>query len=352
MSLRINNSIYHKLTVGRLKKKSFQILKDTSLAIALLFAIIKSPSLWIGLDKVSKKLHLTAVPVANTDLNYALKKEVPDEIKTFLWSKRGLNQKNIIQQKGNCQIMSNIIASTFKEENLKKLESMIEVTDYNLDTRNFYINFAVNINGKRIPVPYNDLINQNLTYNESVPQGPHVLACAIERELKENYLPNPTNYTSASTATFITNKDYSLLLLPVMSDDSLIEVLKQAPNEIVLVGSYAELNNFERIVVNIVNFETNLIEQPSKNGVILQHSYAVKGYKNKNGKHLVTITTYGANGNDEITLTLDELRKNMRDITAPTKTFNYIDSRSAWTYLVLLALIVASRKVINGLEAK
>ena len=323
-------------------KSPLELVSGVLTGVVISFAIAKSPSLWLGLDEVSKRLHHSAVPTIPQNEIVSSQQQIPEEIKTFLWSKEGLNQKNIMQYKGNCQIIANVIAATFTDEGLKKLESLIEVADYNLDKNNFYVNFTVNINGKKIPVQYRDLINSSSFFYSKDPHAPHVLAYAIEKELSENYLPNPGGYTSESTATFITNKNYSINILPVMSDASLIDILKNAPNEIVTVGTYPE-DNMLKIFTGVYNpFQTN----SSNKNITLSHEYAVKDYKYKNGQHLVTL----AASNEEVTITLDELRANILTITAPAKTFNFFDLRTAETYLISLLTLIALKGTISGLE--
>lgn len=323
------------------KSRVKEITRDTLTLAIFSIAMIKTPPMWLLSNEIAKQFNASAsaVPPATKE-----QENLPQDIKTFLWSNDGLQQNEVIQNKDNCQIMANIIASTFTEEGRRRLESMIEVTDYNLDYRNFYINFNVNINGKKIPVSYDDLINESPSLDHwgyNYPQAPYVLAYAVEKELEENYLPNPDGYTAESTSTFFTNKDYSTLMVPVMSDASLIEVLKQAPNEIVCVGSYPKLSDTERAVINILKMEPEIIEHPSKNDVVLNHEFAVKNYKYENGEHLITLVAYH---NQEVTLTLEEFRKNILTITAPTKSFNIIDSRAMWTYGISIMLIIALNK--------
>lgn len=349
MSLRANKVTLASLGRALFKSKkpytARELLKDTLTGTIFFIAVIKTPPLWLASDKLSEYLHVSSTPTQNPDFTKKQdEKKLPEEIKTFLWGYEGLQQKHIIQNGDNCQIMANIIASTFTEEGLKRLESMIEVTDYNLDQNNFYINFNVNMNGKKIPVSYNDLIISSPRHEKNFPQAQYVLAYAIEKELAENYVPNPSGFTSQSTATFFTNKNYSTLFIPVMSDESLIEILKQAPNEIICAGSYPKLNDTTRTIMNILKTDGTRIETLPKNGVISQHEFAVKGYKYENGNHLITLVVYH---DKEITLTLDEFRKNIMAITAPTKSFNLIDSKAIWTYLISLTLIIALRKAIG-----
>lgn len=349
MSLRAN-----KVSLGTLgtlifkRKKPYagrELLKDTLTCVIFSIAVMKGPHIWLASDKLSEYLNASASPIPTNNVFSKKQENLPEEIKTFLWSKEGLNQNNIIQNGDNCQIIANIRGSTYTDEGLRRLESMIEITDYNLDKRDFYINFNVNINGKKIPVFYHDLITVSPDLSHDSPQAPYILAFAIEKELQENYLPNPSGYTAQSTATFLTNKNYSTLFVPAMSDASLIEILKQAPNEIISVGSYPELNDTARTIIDILKTETTLIEQPSKSGVVSEHEYTVKNYKYENGKHLVTLVAYHDN---EIILTLDEFRKNFVAISAPTKLFNLLDSRGMYTYLISLLLVIALRKAIGS----
>lgn len=308
------------------------VLKTALVSSVLAFAALRSPSIRIGLNEIAKYFNQAASPT-NQD-KVTSRQEIPKELRTFLWGNKRLNRENIFQRKGNCQIIATIIASSFTEESLKKLESLIEVTDYSLDENNFYINFAVNINGKRIPVSFEDLIQNNgsRTFYKNEPKAPQVLACAIEKELAENYLPNPGHYTAMSTATFITNKSYTTLIVPYISDDLLIEMLQKAPSEIITVGSSKSFLNFSRTSTAGTSV-----------GIEPQHEYAVKGYKYENGQHLITLEE----SSGKITMTLDDFKKTMLTITSPTSIVNFFDQGTLQIYLISsLVTLLALRKAI------
>ncbi len=329
-----------------LPKSPLEVLKTALTGTVLFFAAAKSPSLWLSLNELSKYQHLAASPIPEESRFLPQQKLLPKEVKNFLWSKEGLNEKNIAQYKQNCQIMANIISNAFTEEGLKRLESLIEVKDYNLDEKNFYINFNVNINGKQIPVSYNDLINDNERFFKNDPHAPHVIAYAIEKELKENYVPNPGGNTALSAATFITNKNYSTQYLWLMSDASLIEVLSKAPNQIITIGTHPELNGVSQTLVDVIKAERVKMGNSSRIPIEPNHECSVKNYKYENGQHLITLVTY----NREFTLTLEDLRKSMWTITAESKMFNLFDSRTAEAYLLSLIIIIALRKAITNFD--
>jgi len=298
------------------------VLKRASTAAIFSIAVYKSPSLTqLAYIEGEKYFNRAASPVREEN-KITSKQELGEELKTFLWGKKGLSQESVVQRDDNCQIIANLIASTFTKEGLKSLESLIEVTDYNLDKTGFYINFKVNINGKSIPVSYSDLINR---IGRRDPLAPHAIAYAVEKELAENYLPNPSGYTALSTATFITNKNYSALALSDLSDNSLVDILKRAPNEIIIVGSKSS---------------------PPNRTIVYEHAYAVKNYKYENEQHSITLAAY----DKEVTLTLDELRNNMLTITAPASTFNPFDSETLEIYLFSLIALMAFRKAINNFQ--
>lgn len=327
-------------------KSPLEIVRGAVSAVVISYAMIKSPALWQAANEFSKGRNYAAAPLEVQDKSPP-RNEIPQEIKTFLWGDNGLNQKNVIQHTGNCQIMANIISSTFTEEGLRRLESLIEVTDYKLDKKDFYINFNVNINGKKLPVLYKDLTTNNGYFDRKEPQAPHVIAMAIEKELAKNYTSNPGNFTSLSTATFLTNQNHSTLILPAMSDASLVEVLEQAPGRIITVGSYPG-SGFEKTLAGIVSIGDGDSSQSTNNKIVLSHEYAVKNCRYENGQYLVTITAYNTakDRNEEITLTIDELRNNILTITAPTESFNLFDSKTAGIYLFSLLTIMAMSKLL------
>lgn len=311
------------------KPNPLRFLKTTLTTLIISFTTLKSSALiQLGFNETEKLLHKAALPTSSQDKTVS-QKEIPEELKPFMWGKRGLVQKSIIQRKDNCQIMANLLASTFTEERRRKLESLVDVVDYSLDKNKFYINFIVNINGKKIPISYENLITDIAGLeNTNDPLAPHALAYAIERELAENYLPNPSGYTALSAATFITNKSYSTLRLSDISDSSLIELLKQAQDEIITVRTHTI---------------------PTNSRVYIDHDYAVKNYRYENEQNLITLLT---DHNEEITLNLSDLRKNIFAVTAPTRAFKLVDEETLQVYLLSLLALTALRKIIGKLENK
>ena len=320
----LKNKVTSSLKTFLSRPSLLTVLKTAMTSALLSFAVYKSPVLTQLVYIEGEKFFNRAASPVREENKAVSNQELSEELKIFLWGTKRLNQKSVIQREDNCQIIANLIAGTFTEEGLERLESLIEITDYNLDENNFYINLKVNINGKSIPVSYSDLINR---IGRKDPLAPHAIAYAVKKELAENYLPNPSGYTALSTATFITNKNYSALPLSDLPDDSLADILKQAPNEIILVVSKPS---------------------PPNRTIVFEHAYAVKNYKYENGQHLITIAAY----DEEVTLTLDELRNNMLTITAPASTFNPFDSETLEIYLFSLIALMAFRKAIANFEGK
>ncbi len=311
--------------------KPLKVLKTALTTAILSFAVFKSSALTqLGFIEIEKLFNRAASPTTHQK-DITQKEAIPEELRTHLWGKQGLTTKSITQQKDNCQIIASLIASTFTQDGIKKLESIVEVTDYNLDKNNFYINFTVHMNGKSIQVSYKDLIDNIWQTND--PLAPHAIAYAIEKELAKNYLPNPSGYTALSSATFLTNKSHSSLKLSDLSNSSLVELLQQAPNEVIMVGT-KNMYNYSRL--------------PREKWVDVEHAYAVKGYKYENGQHLITLTAY----KQEVTLTLEQLRESMITITAPTKSFKLFDEDTLKVYLLSLLALIAIRKAIKKLENK
>lgn len=311
------------------KPNPLRLLKTTLTTLIISFTTLKSSALiQLGFNETEKLLHRAALPTSSQD-KVTLQQEIQEELKPFVWGKKGLVQESIIQRKDNCQIMANLLASTFTEERKRKLESLVDVVDYNLDKNQFHINFIVNINSKKIPVSYENLITDIAGLeNTNDPLAPHALAYAIEKELTENYLPNPGGYTALSTATFITNRSYSTLRLSDISDSSLIEILKQVQDEIITVRTH---------------------KIPANSRVYIDHDYAVKSYRHEKEQDLITLLT---DHNEEITLNLSDLRENIFAVTAPTKAFKLFDEETLQVYLLSLLALTALRKIIGKLENK
>lgn len=279
-------------------------------------------------------------------------------VSQLLWGNGHVVPQNIYQVRGNCQVTADLIGATFTPENIQQLKSLIQVKGYSPDKTtdhgsNYFINSTVNLNGKRIEVPYSELKSWRGATRKNVIEGPYILAYAIEKELANNYTPVPFG-PSSSSSTLLTGKNYSMLLLPVLSDESLIQILQQSPNTIIKVGSFPLASDYIGRVKELFGGRSFSSEEPTKSKVIPYHEYAVRSCKFENGRYLITITACNPDYDTttEVTLTLDELREHMFTITAPRKSFSLVDFETLETYLITLMLLIITRKGINILETK
>lgn len=278
-------------------------------------------------------------------------------ISQLLWGKDGFNTKEILQLGANCQITADIIGNSLTHKNLQRLKSLIQVTAFNPGSPNlkdYFIDSIVKLNGKDIHVPFREIVAwRGIRSPANLPEGPYILAYAIEKELKENYTPIPHSLLSASS-TLITRSDHTELLLPVLSDKSIIQILKEAPKEVIKLGSYPNLSQYFETIKTLFGKDGFYETETSNFKIIPNHTYTVKEYRYKDSEHLVTLqATDPENGGiTESTLTFDELRQNFISISAPKNFVKPIDYKTLETYLIAVILLIGVRKSISYLEKR
>lgn len=273
------------------------------------------------------------------------------ELNKILWGKEGPKIDNINQVGGNCQIVADILGSCFTPENIQRLKSMVRVVDYNLNKKNFYIDCVVYLNGKLVEVKYNELRNWRQIKPKDAPEAPYIIAYAIEKELKNNYVPNP--YTPSSAAsTLLLRQDYSLLPTFALSDATLIQILRHAPYLIIKFGSYPEPGDYTGRIGGYFTGKTTQTEEEIKSRIRPYHEYVVKEVKFNNGETKVLVTTLNPDHNryEEVELTIGELRSHMLTISAPNNLLPLFDSKTLQTYLISFALILLIRVGFIKLE--
>jgi len=228
---------------------------------------------------------------------------------------------------------------------------LVRVTDFNLDKNNFYISCIVNLNGKFVEVKYNELKNWRGIKPQGAPEAPYIIAYAIEKELKENHLPNP--YIPASAASLLLSRqDYSLLPTFALSDQALTRILLEAPNQVIKVGSYPEFVDYYGRITGYFTGEGPRAEEEIESKIKPYHCYAVKNIRYKNDELIITVTTTNPDHQryEEVDLALNELRANMLTISAPSNLVPYLDSKSIQIYLISLALLLLVRAGFMKLE--
>ncbi|MBI3307943.1 MAG: hypothetical protein HYZ79_01050 [Candidatus Melainabacteria bacterium] len=276
-------------------------------------------------------------------------------INRLLWGDNGLETNSIHQVNGNCQIVSGLIAHSFTPENAQKLKSLVKVTRYKLDKYFNEIDSVVSINGKEIIIPHQMLAHwRGLKPNQNTPEGPYILSYAIEQELAQNYTPNPYGLTSPSSATFITGQNHTMIFVPILSDNSLIDIIKNAPGAIVTAGTYPSFKDYFGTVNSMLGGRQYSDEEPKEYNIIPHHEYAIKGYENRNGENLITLVATNPNKDNltEVTLTLDEFRSHFMTITAKKDSFSAFDAETLRSYLIAIMLLLVSRNGINYIEKK
>jgi len=276
-------------------------------------------------------------------------------INRLLWGDNGLEKSSIYQVDGNCQITAGVIAHSFTPENAQKLKSLVKVTRYKLDKFYNEVDTVVSINGQRMEVSFEKLKNwRGMKPDRNIPEGPYILSYAIEQELAQHYTPNPYGLTSPSSATLTTSQNHAMIFVPILSDNSLIDIIKNAPDAIVTAGTYPSWKDYFGTVNSMLGGRQYSDEEPKEYNIIPHHEYAIKGYENINGEDLVTLIATNPNKDKltEVTLTLDEFRSHFMTITAKKDSFSAFDAETLRSYLIAIMLLLVSRNGINYIEKK
>ena len=174
------------------------------------------------------------------------------KVKKLVWGIER-NYKNTIQAgRPNCQVMGGLQAHYLTEEHFQNLKHLLKVTDYNLSEDDFYINFEVTLGNERIPVSYENVVhwmNQKGIAQSRDKEGAlaiPALTYAIEKILTEKSDGVPPTFPIAAP-NLLTGKSHVLLgispfTVNTLSDNQLIEILKNAPKKQVLAVSWGNLS--------------------------------------------------------------------------------------------------------------
>ena len=296
-----------------------------------------------------------------------------------LWGRDGPNLDNIYQHGKNCQIVADLIGLALTPENIQKLKGSVRVTEFDLKNQYPYINTLVVIGSDAIPVLHNKLAEWYGCDVLAVPYkgseegessqihdpilGTKVLAYAIEKKLQDKYTPIPHTLTSSST-TLITGENYSTIPLPFISDETLIEILKKAPDTIIKLGSYPTISDYTtRIAENTGIIEHGSNEDELKNCHIFpNHNYVVKGIRLTNDGYMIRVKASDPDNAKQVefNLTLKEVRKHMLLLDTPNRLLNIIDGPTLLVYLfallglvsVRVAALIKERSLLGKLSAK
>lgn len=326
-------------------------LKLTANAIIGIAVAISTPGMWKAAHEVMDKDVLasttsTSPPITNTQI-------LPDDLNTVLWGKHGPKIDQIPQHGSDCQVLPDIINYCLTPKKLEQLKSMVTITDYSLDEKDFYINAVVDINGEKIKVSYKDLQNWQKVSRYFLQQefpghtyGPDIAEFALVEKLKRQGHEVPY-INSSIPSTIFTGQKYSWIFLHSLSDSHLESILQSAPGAIIKLGTFPNKDDYiNRLSENygLGSIATYNEEAPldTNAGILSNHTYLVEGSEIKNGKTFYKLRAFDPNKNKSIALELDlnGIRNFMLHISAPAKTIKPLDSSSA-TNIALGALLIS-----------
>lgn len=327
-------------------------------------------------------------PLANKVLEAQIELAKTNILNLLLWGDSA--EPNNLFQGGrpNCQIMGAIQSHLLTPENLQTLKNTIEVTDYNLNIENFYIDTIVHLNGHDVEVPFEDLVKwmspRNILPSLSsdgrlaIP----ILTYALEKTLVENHEKKFPPSIPSSAQILISGKDYSLIGVSpffwnLLTDKELIEILSKAPQVPILVSRSGKLKDLPEIIedfskslyredkpfeflpysgekavmfvsltssrageitTNITSSETiqvneiNNIQRAPTEYFPSNHMFVVKGYDQETQKILL-IDSHGV---EYKPLTIGEFKEKIDGMIIPTKDIPLITGESIKAYLLLL----------------
>ncbi len=248
----------------------------------------------------------------------------------IVWGRNRLDPNTIYQYENECNIAAAVIGASLNDKNTNRfLKSNVKILEYDLSRKELILSFGVNVNGKTIKVHHLE-INQFSENNKfKAPLGPIAITIAIERELGTNYIPNPYNPLCASN-TLLTGESYYNIPVRSLSQQSLIGIIKKAPNTLITVGTYPRIDEY-------IGDTQSRFAPITESGLFRAHAYTIKGWKEENGIFKVIVK----DSNDEKELTIDQFQNEVLYIAAPSRTVPFFDLRT-------LLLLSASVSYIAG----
>ncbi len=250
----------------------------------------------------------------------------------IVWGRNSLAPNTIYQYDNECNITAAVIGASLNDKNTNRfLKSNVRILEYDLNRKEPIISFGVNINGKTIRVHHSEinLFSENNKFK--APLGPITITVAIAKELEANYTPNPQNPLCASN-TLLTGESYYNIPVRSLSQQSLIEMIKNAPNTLITVGTYPRINEY-------TGNESTRFASMTESGLLRAHAYTIKGWKEENGVFKVILKDSA----DEKELTIDQFQNELLYIAAPSRMVPFIDQRT-------LLLLSASMSYILGIS--
>ncbi len=193
------------------------------------------------------------------DITSAIKKlNKIDILNKLIFGKYGIDSESFYQgELPNCQIMAAIKGLSFTQENMQELKSMIKVTSYSLDKKNLHIDTVVNIDGTDVYIPFSKLLQWvspkdfDSSYSTDGSLLVPILASAIQ-EVVEEYDRVP-NIVPSSSPILATGKDYLAMATVALSDEDLKEILSQAPQKLITVGTYIDVSSLDEAVKRLAD---------------------------------------------------------------------------------------------------
>ncbi|MBI3591136.1 MAG: hypothetical protein HY094_07175 [Candidatus Melainabacteria bacterium] len=147
----------------------------------------------------------------------------------------------------NCEILAAIKGLSFTPEYIQELKSMIKITDYSLEKKQF-LNIDVNIDGRKIPVPFTKLSQwmspRDFDASRATDGSLAFSILAYASEEAGNKYDRVPHMLQSTSPILLTGKDYVTVLTWSLDDDDLRHILSQAPQKLITVGSYIRKEDF------------------------------------------------------------------------------------------------------------
>lgn len=166
-----------------------------------------------------------------------------DILNRIIFGKNGIDPEKFSQGGiPNCQLMAAIKAFSLTPENTQELKSTIEVTGYNFNKENFYIDTVVHLDGVDVPIPYSQLVRwmSPRDFDPSQSTDGALALSMLSYAIDEAAKPYDTipHFMPSTSPILLSGKDYLAVLTWTLDDDDIRHILSQAPNTPITVGSY------------------------------------------------------------------------------------------------------------------
>jgi len=237
-----SKTLFSAFNILHVDSKNFDLNKDGTVLDSKDELVHANKILVEGLKTVSNSESIKIIKDAIKFLNeYYI-------LSVIVWGENGPTKNSVSQNdEYNCQLMSPLRARLFTHENTQKIKSEVRITSQDLNSNKPNINFEVLVNGKWIPLSYQEVKNTSCPadFNPSASKDKSLFTSLFKAAYsKASNAPVPNVYFQTSS-TMLADTDYIPMLTIAMSDNELRNVFSRAPEKIVTVAGQFSLSDIK-----------------------------------------------------------------------------------------------------------